>query len=132
MATNSQPQETPEYCTFRKHYDRLVTAILDPLLLATRLFARNIIDSTVKEEMSVLGFSRVYRNNALLNTVEMQIRTDPRMFSEFLSALNEDPSMQSLVGSMQSVSHVKTNHLGLECPKTQQSLHYIHQLLSRL
>ena len=58
--------------------------------------------------MSVLGLSRVYRNNALLSAVEMEIRTDPRMFSEFLSALNEDPSMQSLVGSMQSVSYVKT------------------------
>ena len=135
MATNSQPQETPEYCTFREHYDRLVTAILDPLLLATRLFARNIIDSTVKEEMSVLGLSRVYRNNALLSAVEMQIRTDPRMFHEFLSALNEDPSVQSLVGSMQSKCFTceDINHLGslptnLKCPKTQQSLCYIHQL----
>ena len=102
MATNSQPQETPEYRTFREHYDRLVTAILEPLLLATRLFARNIIDSTVKDEMSIFGLSRVYKNNALLSAVEMQIRTDSRMLYEFLSALNEDPSMQSLVGSMQS------------------------------
>ena len=110
MATNSQPRETPEYRTFREHYDRLVTAILDPLLLATRLFARNMIDSTVKEEMSVLGLSRVYRNNALLSAVEMQIRTDPRTFSEFLSALNEDPSMQSLVGSMQSKCFICSYH----------------------
>ena len=110
MATNSQPQETPEYRTFREHYDRLVTAILDPLLLATRLFARSIIDSSVKEEMSVLGLSRVYRNNALLSAVEMQIQTDPRMFSEFLSALNEDPSMQSLVGSMQSKCFICSYH----------------------
>ena len=139
MATNTQPQETPEYCTFREHYDRLVTAILDPLLLAARLFARNMIDSTVKEEMSVLGLSRVYRNNALLSAVEMQIRTDPRMFGVFLSALNEDPSMQSLVESMQSKCFIceDINHLGslptnLKCPKTKQSLLYIHQLLSRL
>ena len=129
MATNSQPQETPEYCTFREHYDRLVTAILDPLLLATRLFARNMIDSTVKEEMSVLGLSRVYRNNALLSAVEMQIRTNPRMFSVFLSALNEDPSMQSLVGSMQSKCFTceDINHLGplptnLECLKMKHNL----------
>ena len=110
MATNTQPQETPEYRTFREHYDRLVTAILDPLLLATRLFARNMIDSTVKEEMSILGLSRVYRNNALLSAVEMQIQTDPRMFSEFLLALNEDPSIQSLVGSMQSKCFICSYH----------------------
>ena len=102
MATNTQLQETPEYRIFREHYDRLVTAILDPLLLATRLFARNIIDSTVKEQMSVLGLSRVYKNNALLSAVELQVQTDQRMFDVFLSALNEDPSMQSLVESMQS------------------------------
>ena len=35
MATNSQPQETPEYRTFREHYDRLVTAMLDPPPLST-------------------------------------------------------------------------------------------------
>ena len=102
MATNTQPQETPEYRIFREHYDRLVTAILDPLLLAARLFARNIIDSTVKEQMSVLGLSRVYKNDALLSAVEVQIRTNQRMFYEFLSALKEDPSMQSLVESMES------------------------------
>ena len=129
MATNIRPQETPEYRTFREHYDRLVTAILDPLLLATRLFARNMIDSTVKEEMSVLGLSRVYRNNALLSAVEMQIRTDPRMFSVFLSALIEDPSMQSLVGSMQSKCFTceDINHLGslptnLKCLKMKHNL----------
>ena len=79
-----------------------MTAILDPLLLATQLFARNIIDSTVKEQMSVLGLSRVYKNNTLLSAVELQIRTDQRMFGVFLSALNEDPAMQSLVESMES------------------------------
>ena len=101
MATNTQPQETPEYRIFREHYDRLVTAILDPLLLATRLFARNIIDSTVKEQMGVLGLSRVYKNNMLLSAVELQIRTNQRMFGVFLSALKEDAAMQSLVKSMQ-------------------------------
>ena len=102
MATNTQPQETPEYRIFRDHYDRLVTTILDPLLLATRLFARNIIDSTVKEQMSVLGLSRVYKNDTLLSAVELQIQTDQRMFGVFLSALKEDSAMQSLVESMES------------------------------
>ena len=102
MATNTQPQETPEYRIFREHYDRLMTAILDPLLLATRLFARNIIDSTVKEQMSVLGLSRVYKNNTLLSAVEMQIRTNQKMFGVFLTSLKEDSAMQSLVESMES------------------------------
>ena len=43
MATNSQPQETPEYRTFREHYDRLYHAIQDPLSLAARLFSQGIM-----------------------------------------------------------------------------------------
>ena len=35
MATNSEPQETPEYRTFRQYYDRLYNAIQDPLSLNT-------------------------------------------------------------------------------------------------
>ena len=52
--------------------------------------------------MSVLGLSRVYKNNALLSAVELQIQTDQRMFGVFLSALKEDPAIQSLVESMES------------------------------
>ena len=102
MATNTQPQETPEYRTFREHYDRLYHAIQDPLSLATRLFTRSIITSAVKGKMVAMGLSTLEKNSLLLNAVEMQLRTYPKMFHEFLSALNEDPSMQSLVESMQS------------------------------
>ena len=102
MAINSQPQETPEYRTFREHYDRLYHAIQDPLSLATRLFTRSIITSAVTGRMIVVGLSTLEKNYVLLSAVEMQIQTDPRMFYVFLSALNEDPSMQSLVESMES------------------------------
>ena len=102
MATNSQPQETPEYRILREHYDRLVTAISDPLLLATRLFARSIIDPTLLQCVSVPALPPFHKTNTLLTAVLGKIRTDLRMFSAFLSALNEDPSMQSLVESMQS------------------------------
>ena len=102
MTTNSQPQETPGYCTFREHYDRLYHAIQDPLSLATRLFSKGIITSEVKEEMSVLGRSRLDKNNALLSAVETQIRSDPSVLYVFLVTLNEDPSMKLLVKSMRS------------------------------
>ena len=52
--------------------------------------------------MSMLGLSRLEKNNVLLSAVEMQIQTDPSVLHVFLSALKEDPSMQSLAGSMQS------------------------------
>ena len=102
MATNPQLQETPEYRTFREHYDRLYHAIQDPLTLATRLFARSIITSAVTGRMIAMGLSTLEKNSVLLSAVEMQIRTGPKTFYEFLSALNEDPSMWALVGSIQS------------------------------
>ena len=100
MASNSQ--ETPEYRTFREHYDRLYHAIQDPLSLATRLFSRGVITSVVKEKVTVSALTRLEKNDALLTAVLGKIRTDPRMFYEFLSTLKEDPSMQSLVESMES------------------------------
>ena len=102
MATNSQPQETPEYRTFREHYARLVHAIQNPLSLATHLFTRGIIDSSLLQRVNTLGFTTFQNTNTLLTAVLGKIQTDPKMFYEFLSALKEDPSMQSLVGSMKS------------------------------
>ena len=102
MATNSQPQETPEYRTFKEHYDRLYHAIQDPLSLATRLFARNIITSAVKGKMNIVGLSTLEKNSLLLSAVEGQIQTNSSRYHIFLSALKEDSSMQSLAESMQS------------------------------
>ena len=102
MVTNSQRQETPEYRTFREHYDRLYHAIQDPLSLATQLFASNIITSEVKGKMNIVGLSTLEKNSLLLSAVEMQIQTNPSVYHVFLSALKEDPSMQSLVEGMQS------------------------------
>ena len=102
MAANSQPQETPEYRILREHYDRLVTAISDPLLLATRLFSRSIIDYALLQRVTMPTFTTLQNTNTLLCAVLGKIQTDPSAFSAFLAALNEDTSMQSLAESMQS------------------------------
>ena len=102
MATNSQPQEIPEYRTLREHYDRLVNAISEPLPLAARLFARSIIDSTLLQRVNVPALPSFQNTSTLLSAVLGKIQSDPSVFGVFLSALNEDPSMQSLVESMES------------------------------
>ena len=121
MATSSQPQETPEYRTFREHYDSLYHAIQDPLSLATQLFTRSIITSAVTGRMIAVGLSTLEKNGVLLSAVEMQIRTDPRMFYEFLSALNKDHTMQSLVESMQSKCFIG-NYINSSLPPSVQFL----------
>ena len=102
MATNSQHQETPECRSFREHYSSLYHAIQDPLSLAARLYSQGIIAPAVKEQMNMLGVSRLEKNSALLSAVEMKIQTDASVLHMFLATLNEDSSMQSLVESMQS------------------------------
>ena len=103
MATiNTQPQETPEYRTFREHYARLYHAIQNPLSLATQLFTRSIIDSSILQQMNTLGFTTFQNTNTLLSAVLGKIQSDPRMFSVLLSALKEDAAMQLLVKSMES------------------------------
>ena len=101
MATLESP-EIPECRVFREHYNRLVQSIQEPLPLATRLFSEGVIISAVKEKMSVMGLFTLEKNDVLLTAVEKQIQLDPETFHVFVSALNEDPSMQSLVESMQS------------------------------
>ena len=102
MTTNTLSQETPEYRTFQEHYARLYHAIQNPLSLATQLFTKSIIDSLILQQMSTLGVTTFQNTNTLLTAVLGKIQTDPKMFSVFLSALKEDPSMQSLVESMES------------------------------
>jgi len=102
MANRLQSQESREYRIFRVHYDRLLHAIQDPLPLAARLFSEGIISSSVKERMSVSGVPRLDKNNTLLSAVEVCIQTDPiSTFRVVLSALKEDPSLRSLVESME-------------------------------
>ena len=101
MATRSQSQEAREYRIFRVHYDRLLRAIQDPLPLAAWLFSEGIITSAVKECMSVSGVPRLDKSNTLLSAVEGHIQTDPTTFDVFISALKEDPSLRSLVESME-------------------------------
>ena len=102
MATNSQPEETSEYRIFRNHYARLVHAIQNPLSLATQLFTRRLIDTSLLQQVNTLGFSTFQSTNTLLTAVSGKIQTDPSAFHVLLSALNEDPSMLPLVKSMES------------------------------
>ena len=120
MTTNTQPQETPEYRTFREHYDRLVIAVSDPLPLAARLFARSIIDSTLLQRVNVPALPPFQNMSTLLTAVLGKIQTDPSAFGVFLSALKDDPSMQSLVESMESNCFIcaDVNFVGSRPPPT--------------
>ena len=70
--------------------------------------------------MNTLGFTTFQNSNTLLTTVLGKIQTDPRIFGVFLSALKEDPSMQSLVESMESKCFIDKD-INLLCSSPQIS-----------
>ena len=118
MATIMNSQLTAaEYHTFKEHYASLVHAIQNPLSLATRLFTRNVIDSSLLQRVNTLGFTTFQNTTTLLTAVLGKIQTDLRMFYEFLSALKEDPSMQSLVESMQGKCFIDKRHISSPEPQ---------------
>ena len=90
---------SPEYDAFLLHYAKALDTIQDPLSLAARLFAKGIIDCTVLQ--SVTAVPRLQSTRTLLSAVEVRIQTDPRTFQAFVSTVKEDPSLQSLVESME-------------------------------
>ena len=77
--------------------------------------------------MNTLGFTTFQNTNTLLSAVLGKIQTDPSTFGVFLSALNEDPSMQSLMESMQSKCFISAdvNFLGSPPPPT-SNLEYLN------
>ena len=50
--------------------------------------------------MSAMGRTRLDKSNALLGAVETQIQTNPSALHVFLSILNEDTSVKSVVESI--------------------------------
>ena len=92
----------PEYNTFVLHYTRIVDALQDPLPLATRLFYKDVIDRTVLESVTLPALPKLKNSHTLLNAVKGRIQTNPSTFQVFLSTLKEDPSLQSLVETMES------------------------------
>ena len=101
MATH-ELQKSPEYFIFRKHYARLCDAIQDPPSLAAELYFRGILPRRVLERTSLLSLTRLEKNSRLLSHVETQILTNSQAFRVFISALNKDITIQSLVESIRS------------------------------
>ena len=101
MATH-ELQESREHFIFRKYFARLFDAIQDPVFLAAELYSRGIIPREVLERTHLFSLTKLEKNSALLSAVETHIRVNSQAFHEFISALNEDISMEFLVERIRS------------------------------
>ena len=86
----------PAYEAFRKHSADLLTAIQDPEVLASELYAENIIPAAVRDAATYMMHERDVRTSNLLMAVKSQIKVDPEAFDVFLSVLAKQPSMSDL------------------------------------
>jgi len=102
-----------EYDTSLLHYSKVVDAIQDPVPLAAQLFAKGVINHTVLQNVTHPGQPRFKNTHMLLSAVKGRIQTDPTTFQVFLSALKEDPSLQSLVESMEGKCFICYNEVSL-------------------
>ena len=93
-----EPPVTPEYRIFRETASHHPEP--SPYNYTTVFRRRHCISS--EGALGLVGLPTLEENSALLSAVETQIQLDPQIFQVFLSALNEDPSKQLLVESMQS------------------------------
>ena len=74
---------------FREHRADLLTAVVEPLVLANHLYAKRIISwETLDRIKAVLSISE--KTLALLDATEARIRTHPTDFLTLLAVLGQD------------------------------------------
>lgn len=81
---------SPEYAAFRECYADILTAIQSPEHLANELFAKNVIDNEVKDQVHLDPQTRMKKGHILLDAVEQAIRADPTCFHVFTEALHQE------------------------------------------
>ena len=87
----------PAARTIRRHFDELVRAVQDPFLLATGLYAREIITHVVMDKVREQQMpSRAEKTACLLLAVIDHIIHKPESFVEFLTILTK-PGLESTV-----------------------------------
>ena len=78
---------------FREHRADLMTAVVDPLILANSLYAKRIISRETLDRVMVQVLTTSEKNLILLDATEMRIRTHPNDFPTLLGILGDDPCL---------------------------------------
>lgn len=75
---------------FREHRADLLTAIVDPLILANHLYSKRIISRETLDRVTVPVLTTSERTFILLDATEVRIRTHPTDFVTLLAVLGHD------------------------------------------
>ena len=93
---------SPEYQTFRQHYDELKTG-LDPSSVVGTAFARDLLSREERNAASHTQYTDDEKLDKLLGAVERRIAVDKRAFHTFMEVLEEEPAFQHLVEKLKGV-----------------------------
>ena len=86
----------PAARTVRRHYDELVRAVQEPFLLATGLYAKEIITQIVMDKVREQQMPSIQKTGCLLSAAIDHITHKPESFVEFLTILKK-PGLDSAV-----------------------------------
>lgn len=71
----------------RENRALLLTAIADPLVLATELYSKKIISKVALDKIRELPFTTHQKADIIMNSIESRIRTHPQDFCTLLGIL---------------------------------------------
>ena len=95
--SESSKVDSAECQAFKKCFAILSIGISDPGWLASELYSRDMISSTLRQEAQQETLSVPMRTRRLLSAVEDQIKTSPTSkFRDFLDILHSEASLEHL------------------------------------
>ena len=105
---------SPECRALRCHSDSLITAIANPLDLAWKLFAKEIIEEATVDRVSLPNQTNRDKNSILVLAVMRRVEARPSLFPLFLDLLKDsrDHILRELGGKLEttySELHVPIN-----------------------
>ena len=94
------------YKLFRSHFDQLVSVITQPVILAGLLYARELINRAMNNEIITLPASDADKAARLMNAVEATMKADPkpaRVLRELCEAMEaDDPALKHVADSIRT------------------------------
>ena len=92
---------SPEYQTFRRHYNELKTG-LDPSSVVDKAFARHLLSREERNAASYTHYTDDEKLEKFLGALDRRIAVDKGAFHTFMEVLEEEPAFQHLVDKLQN------------------------------
>ena len=90
-----------EASLLRKYFDKLVSAIANPIPLADALYSREIIDKSTQLDAAIQSKNVRDRSSKLLSDIERFLESEPDKFETVLSIFREHLTTETLLNEIE-------------------------------